>query len=228
MIRHLVLLKNIRLELKRLLHPKAIIRIKIDGNIVLDADNQPVLSDEEGNFSIQVPIGNHKIEVQKEGHTFELAGRFPAKDTYTFFEDQIETRYFIDNTRVTLVGKVVGGKKEFEKPTGFGYNGKFTHTNFENTENQATELISSNNNIGVAQITFKGDVNSSDLDKIITLTKAGHIAAISKKENLKKLGLSNLKNEYIKITNLNNGKKLEDDFKSKTENDLMGFSIIWF
>lgn len=40
-------------------------------------------------------------------------------------------------------------------------------------------------------------------------------------ENLKKLGLSNLKNEYIKITNLNNGKKLEDDFKSKTENDLI-------
>lgn len=34
MIRHLVLLKNIQLELKRLLHPKAIIRIKIDGSIV--------------------------------------------------------------------------------------------------------------------------------------------------------------------------------------------------
>jgi hypothetical protein len=40
-------------------------------------------------------------------------------------------------------------------------------------------------------------------------------------ENLKKLGLSNLKNEYIKITNLKNGKKLEDEFKSKSENDLI-------
>jgi DNA-binding response OmpR family regulator len=40
-------------------------------------------------------------------------------------------------------------------------------------------------------------------------------------ENLKKLGLSNLKNEYIKITNLKNGKKLEDEFKSKSDNDLI-------
>jgi len=30
-------------------------------------------------------------------------------------------------------------------------------------------------------------INIDDLDKIITLTKAGHIAAIDKKENLKKV-----------------------------------------
>jgi len=30
-------------------------------------------------------------------------------------------------------------------------------------------------------------ITIEDLDKIITLTKAGHIAAISKKENLKKV-----------------------------------------
>ena len=30
-------------------------------------------------------------------------------------------------------------------------------------------------------------ITLEDLDKIITLTKAGHIAAISKKENLKKV-----------------------------------------
>jgi len=40
-------------------------------------------------------------------------------------------------------------------------------------------------------------------------------------ENLKQLGLSNLKTEYIKITNLKNGKKLEDEFSSKLDNDLI-------
>ena len=40
-------------------------------------------------------------------------------------------------------------------------------------------------------------------------------------ENLKTLGLSNLKTEYIKITNLKKGKKLEEDFNSKLENDLI-------
>ena len=42
-------------------------------------------------------------------------------------------------------------------------------------------------------------INLEDLDKIITLTKAGHIAAISTKENLKKvkkaLDQENKKNE---------------------------------
>ena len=40
-------------------------------------------------------------------------------------------------------------------------------------------------------------------------------------DNLKQLGLSNLKNEYFKITNLKNGKKFEDEFKSKSDNDLI-------
>ncbi len=142
--------------------------ILIDGNLVFDADNQLVLSDSNGEFLVSVPIGNHKIEVVKDGHVFELDGRFPEEDTFSFFEDQIETQYFIDKTRVSLVGRVVGGKNEFEKPIGFGFDGKSTYVNNEGETDETTEVISSINNIGVAQITFKGDVNSTDLDKIIT------------------------------------------------------------
>jgi hypothetical protein len=142
--------------------------ILIDGNPVFDADNQLVLSDNKGEFLISVPIGNHKIEVVKDGHVFELDGRFPEEGTYSFFEDQIETQYFIDVTRVSLVGRVVGGKNEFEKPIGFGFDGLSTHINNQGETTETTEIISSVNNIGVAQITFKGDLNSSDLDKIIT------------------------------------------------------------
>ncbi len=142
--------------------------ILVDGNIVFDEDNQRVLTNEDGTFTIDVPIGRHKVELEKNGHTFALNGRFPEEGTFEFFEDQIETRYFIDSTRVTLVGKVVGGKKEFEKPVGFGFEGKNTFKNFEDTVNETTETISSNNNIGVAQITFKGETNSTSLDKIIT------------------------------------------------------------
>jgi len=40
------------------------------------------------------------------------------------------------------------------------------------------------------------------------------------REQLKRLGLSHLKHEYYKITNLKNGKKLVDNFKSLKENDL--------
>lgn len=39
--------------------------IYIDGQIVIDENNTPVLSDEAGNFEISVPIGNHFIRVEK-------------------------------------------------------------------------------------------------------------------------------------------------------------------
>jgi hypothetical protein len=138
--------------------------VYIDGDIVIDSDNQPVETDEKGNFTVNVPIGKHKVEVKKEGHTFQYNGYFPASDTFEFFEDQIERNWFIDITRITLIGKVVGGKIESEKPIGFGLDGAFTHTNFEGEENEATERISSKNNIGVAEIILKGDINSPDFD----------------------------------------------------------------
>ncbi|MFD2823575.1 PglZ domain-containing protein [Lacinutrix iliipiscaria] len=40
------------------------------------------------------------------------------------------------------------------------------------------------------------------------------------REQLKRLGLSHLKHEYYKITNLKNGKKLVDNFKGLKDNDL--------
>jgi len=37
---------------------------------------------------------------------------------------------------------------------------------------------------------------------------------------MKRLGLTHLKHEYYKITNLKNGKKLADNFKGTKDNDL--------
>jgi hypothetical protein len=138
--------------------------IYIDGNIVINEDNQPVETDTEGNFTINVPIGNHKIEVKKDGHTFEHAGYFPASNTFEFFEDQIEPRWFIDTTRISLVGRVVGGKIESDKPLGFGLEGEFSYLNNEGEDTEDKEIISSKNNIGVANITLKGDINTSTFD----------------------------------------------------------------
>jgi hypothetical protein len=138
--------------------------IYIDGTIVIGPNNQPVQTDSEGKFTINVPIGNHKVEVRKDGHTFEHSGYFPASGTSEFFEDQIEATWFIDKTRISLIGKVVGGKIESDKPIGFGLEGAFTYVNFEGETTQESETISSKNNIGVAEIILKGDPNSSDFD----------------------------------------------------------------
>ncbi|MCL6295857.1 LamG-like jellyroll fold domain-containing protein [Jejuia spongiicola] len=133
--------------------------IYIDGNIVLDENNIPIESDGEGNFDISVPIGNHFIRVAKNGHEFTYEGRFPA-ETGTFqefFEDAQEQVVFIDETRVTAVGRVVGGSVEAQKPIGFGDNGFFS-TPFIKVENSLPVIenldVSSKNNIGVANMTF--------------------------------------------------------------------------
>ena len=130
--------------------------VYVDGDIVLDENNSPVETDGEGKFSIDVPIGNHFITVKKNGHEFTANGRFPAASGSTdeFFQDRLEPVYFIDQTRVTVVGKVVGGSVEAEKPVGFGEDGIATNTVTNSQDQTETVRYSSKNNIGTATLTF--------------------------------------------------------------------------
>jgi len=130
--------------------------IYVDGQMVLDENNLPIVSDKEGNFEVTVPIGNHYITVKKTNHEFVYNGRFPAAtgEFKEFFEDAQEQVVFIDQTRVTLVGKVVGGTVEAEKEIGFGENGLFTKEITDEDDITTTIQISSKNNIGVANITL--------------------------------------------------------------------------
>ncbi len=146
--------------------PVAGANIYIDGNIVLDENNVPIESDSEGNFDISVPIGNHFIRVAKTGHDFTYEGRFPA-ETGTFqefFEDAQEQVVFIDETRVTAVGRVVGGSVEAQKPIGFGENGLF-EVPYSAPDGDTTLRVSSKNNIGTATITLELPGSVSDVTK---------------------------------------------------------------
>jgi hypothetical protein len=126
----------------------------IDGNMVLDENNMPVVSDTEGKFDISVPIGNHYITVKKDGHIFSYNGRFPENSLREFFEDSNEPVVFIDKTRVTVVGKVVGGSVEAAKKIGFGENGLLTKQVTDADGNTINLEISAKNNIGKAQFTL--------------------------------------------------------------------------
>ena len=140
--------------------------VYIDGNIVLDANSIPVVSDDAGYFDISVPIGNHYITVKKDGHEFTYNGRFPAASTKEFFEDSNEAVVFVDNTRVTVIGKVVGGSIEAAKKAGFGEAGLKTLSVTDASGNSKTIDVSTRNNIGVASFTLGykplgGDVTAS-------------------------------------------------------------------
>ncbi|MGO4822419.1 MULTISPECIES: LamG-like jellyroll fold domain-containing protein [unclassified Flavobacterium] len=128
--------------------------VYIDGNIVLDENSMPVVSDDAGYFDVSVPIGNHYITVKKDGHEFTYNGRFPAANTKEFFEDSNEAVVFVDNTRVTVIGKVVGGSVEAAKDAGFGEDGLKTLSVKDKSGNTKTIDVSTRNNIGVAKFTL--------------------------------------------------------------------------
>ena len=106
----------------------------VDGTIC-SKDGEMIQSNEKGEFTISVPIGDHFITVKKNGHVFANEGRYPADPngvgTKHTFNQEIKNMEFTDETVVNFTGRVVGGDIEGEKTVGFGL---------------------SNNNIGVTEL----------------------------------------------------------------------------
>lgn len=97
--------------------------IYIDG-MPANKDGALIMTNADGEFCVDVPIGDHFIEVKREGHVFEHNGRFPVDPNkvglrYNFQESQSGLQ-FVDQTTVRLMGKVVGGEPQAELPIGFG------------------------------------------------------------------------------------------------------------
>ena len=111
--------------------PAAGIQLYVDG-VVLTSDGKVQQTDDDGYYSISVPIGEHYVEAKLEGHKLVDGGRFPTKGTYNF-ADRVR-HDFSDSTLVNFVGRVSGAKYNDTLPVGFA---------------------ESHNNIGVATITLK-------------------------------------------------------------------------
>ena len=93
----------------------------IDGRTpVVSTSGSLALSDEQGNFDIQVPIGRHKLVVRKAYHGFENEGEWPTNSDTFDFQDVVTGIVFTDTTRRKLIGRVVGGLAEGDKVVGFG------------------------------------------------------------------------------------------------------------
>ena len=104
-------------------HPVEGCKIKIDGEGCL-YNNREAKTDSEGRFTISVPIGEHYISIEKQGHTFENGGRYPADPdslglTHNF-DREINGLSFTDVTKATVVGRVCGGNIQAAMPMVFG------------------------------------------------------------------------------------------------------------
>lgn len=96
----------------------------VDG-VICSKDGEMIQSNDQGEFTISVPIGDHFITVKKNGHVFTNSGRYPADPndvgTKHTFDREIKNLEFIDETLVNFTGRVVGGDIEGEKAVGFGF-----------------------------------------------------------------------------------------------------------
>lgn len=94
--------------------------IGIDGEPVIK-DGQPVYTGQNGEFTISVPVGEHYINVQKTRHDFRSAKFPPGPNSITYdFQGPISGINFIDETEITVTGRVVGGTREGDKKPGLG------------------------------------------------------------------------------------------------------------
>ena len=95
----------------------------VDG-IMASKDGEPIMTNADGEFTVSVPIGDHFVQVKKQGHTFFNDGRYPKDPNGTgerkTFDRNESGVNFYDQTLVTVVGRVAGGDLEYEKPLGLG------------------------------------------------------------------------------------------------------------
>ena len=104
-------------------YPVEGVQFYVDGQICAK-EGQPITTNAYGEYEISVPIGEHYITVQKQGHEFANDGRYPADPNKTGltvnYNDAVSNLDFEDVTLVTVAGRVTGGKIEEAKPLGFG------------------------------------------------------------------------------------------------------------
>ncbi|HAN77214.1 MAG TPA: hypothetical protein DCQ31_05280, partial [Bacteroidales bacterium] len=91
-------------------YPVEGVSFTIDGRSVIDSKGALTLTDVDGKYSIKVPIGEHVIEANKYGHNFSA-----GKISRNFQADVLAGFKFEDATRIKLIGRVVGGKRESDK-----------------------------------------------------------------------------------------------------------------
>lgn len=101
-------------------YPVEGVEFLVDGN-TCTRDNVVLVSDANGHYEIDVPIGEHKITLRKNGHVFadayaDATLKLGQKYNFNVNKSNID---FVDQTKVTLVGRVTGGNVQETKPIGF-------------------------------------------------------------------------------------------------------------
>ena len=91
------------------------VNFMVNGKKIHDAKGDFVESDYDGSFSFRVVEGNNTIQAVKNNHVFVNHGWYKNSNKQSIKSD-VSGIYFYDSTKVTLIGRVVGGDDQGSKP----------------------------------------------------------------------------------------------------------------
>ncbi|MBO7441727.1 MAG: carboxypeptidase regulatory-like domain-containing protein, partial [Paludibacteraceae bacterium] len=101
-------------------YPVEGVHFTIDGAIALNKSGQYIMTDADGNFTINVPVGTHEVKAVKDGHTFELDERICNSDgSDRNYQDVVTGLKLYDNTKIKYIGRICGGEVQESFPVGF-------------------------------------------------------------------------------------------------------------
>ncbi|MBQ6192484.1 MAG: hypothetical protein IJK51_09320 [Bacteroidaceae bacterium] len=95
-----------------------------DGVLMVDGNQRPITTDNQGAFSLSIPKGTHRIQAIKDGHVMKNDGYLLNPDSQTGdqrdwnWTADVSTVRLWDQTKVVLHGRVVGGNVQGQLPLG--------------------------------------------------------------------------------------------------------------
>lgn len=102
-------------------YPVEACSFEVDGKPLTNSNGSLITTNSAGQFNLSIPIGVHKLRIVKNGHSFAGNGYLVDAEGHDLnYNKPLSNIVFYDQTRVKLIGRVVGGTNEQSKDLGFG------------------------------------------------------------------------------------------------------------
>ena len=95
------------------------VQFKIDGQYAQQSNGSIIETDENGLFTISVPVGTHEVKTVKANHIFANDGKITDRDGHNLnYQDNISGLELTDITTIRFIGRVAGGAIQQDLPLG--------------------------------------------------------------------------------------------------------------
>ena len=100
-------------------YPVKGVGFKVDGSVVVLSDGKPAMTDDNGEVTLNVPIGKHSVQAYMANHHFVGNGYITTPTGADRNYQSAGTASLEDSTKVRVIGRLAGGAVQEALPVGF-------------------------------------------------------------------------------------------------------------